>query len=261
MPWVRALLRGQKVYARAEEDGRLVEDKGRVEVRYKPNDGRKYGARADNLKVVPGEVLPEDTCGPAETVEKKEGEEKKQPGAVTVKRLPSRGTPEERKAAAKKAHEAAPPPAEGSVIAYADGACTGNPGPAGLGVVVIDGEKRIEISEYLGMGTNNIAELTAILRALGEVPDTSTPMTIYTDSKYSIGVLQQGWKAKANTELVADVKGALKGRKATKLVYVPGHSGVALNERADELARDAVSSRRSKKNALTTTKKSHAETR
>jgi ribonuclease HI len=245
VPWVRALLRGQKIYARADEAGQLVADGGRVEIRYKPNDGRKYGARADNLKVVPGEILPDDACGPAETVEKKEkaaeGEAKK--AAPAGRR--AAGTSEERKAAAAKAHQAAEPPAAGHVIAYADGACTGNPGPAGLGVVVVqDGAPRVKLSEYLGQGTNNIAELTAILRALAEAPDPTQPMTIYTDSQYAIGVLQKGWKAKANTDLVAKVKEALKERRNAKLVYVPGHAGVAMNELADELAREAVRARR-----------------
>lgn len=237
MPWVRALLRGQKVFARADESGRLVADNGRVEVRYKPNDGRKYGAREDNLTVVAGDVLPEETCGPAEAVEKKDSAEK------TARSAPSGSTSEERKAAAKAAHEQAPPPPPGQVIAYADGACTGNPGPAGLGVYIINGAQRVELSEYLGEGTNNIAELTAILRAVGEVPE-DVAMTVYTDSQYAIGVLQKGWKAKANQQLVADVKRALASRKKTKLVYVPGHSGVSGNERADQLAREAVSSRR-----------------
>ena len=237
MPWVRALLRGQKVYARADESGRLVADNGRVEVRYKPNDGRKYGAREDNLSVVAGDVLPEETCGPADTVEKKKD------APATATRPAAGSTSEERKAAAKAAHEQAPPPPAGQVIAYADGACTGNPGPAGLGVMIVDGKRCIELSEYLGEGTNNIAELTAILRAVEEVPD-DVPMTVFTDSQYAIGVLQKGWKAKANQELVADVKRALGARKKTKLVYVPGHSGVSGNERADELAREAVRTRK-----------------
>nr|WP_240807934.1 ribonuclease H [Polyangium spumosum] len=242
-------MRGQKVYAKADEAGRLVSDGGRVEIRYKPNDGRKYGAREDNLKVVPGEVLPEDACGPAEAVEKKEGEAK-----VATKSAGTSGpratTSEARKAAAKAAHDAAPPPAEGQVVAYADGACTGNPGPAGLGVVVVDGDRRIEVSEYLGDGTNNIAELTAILRAVEAVQETGKPLLVRTDSQYAIGVLQKGWKAKANTDLVAQVKDVLK-RNKTRLEYVPGHSGVALNERADELAREAVRSRRSTRRAVT----------
>jgi len=251
VPWVRALLRGQKVFAKADEAGRLASDGGRVEIRYKPNDGRKYGAREDNLKVVPGEVLPDDACGPAETVEKekKEGEAKVTTKGAGTSRAKAT-TSEERKALAKAAHDAAPPPAEGQVVAYADGACTGNPGPAGLGVVVVDGDERLEISEYLGAGTNNIAELTAILRAVGAVAETGKPLLVRTDSQYAIGVLQKGWKAKANTDLVAQVKEAVKKSK-TRLEYVPGHSGVALNERADELAREAVRSRRTTRRAVT----------
>jgi ribonuclease HI len=247
VPWVRAILRGQKIYARADEDGRLLDEGGRVEIRYKPNDGRKYGARLDNLKVEPGAVLPDDACGPAESVEKKEktGDEAGKPSRTAGKP----GTSEERKAAAKIAHEAAAPPPAGHVIAYADGACSGNPGPAGLGVVVVvDGKPQVKISEYLGEGTNNIAELTAILRALAAVTDRDQPMTIFTDSKYAIGVLQQGWKAKANAALISQVKDELKARgKKVLLKYVPGHSGVAMNEVADELAREAVQTRRTRR--------------
>ena len=49
MPWVRASLRGQKVYARAHGDGRLLEENGKVEIRYKPSDGRRYDAMAKKL--------------------------------------------------------------------------------------------------------------------------------------------------------------------------------------------------------------------
>ena len=55
--------------ARADADGKLRAEKGRVEIRYKPSDGRRYEASAGNLTVVPGEpVLPDDACGPAEAV-------------------------------------------------------------------------------------------------------------------------------------------------------------------------------------------------
>ncbi len=228
MPWVRAILRGQKIYARADAKGVLTAEGGRVEIRYKPNDGRRYQARADNLEVVDATPLPDETCGDAAAVEK--------PDAAA-------------KAAAKTTAAAAAPTqaqAPGGVIAYADGACSGNPGPAGLGVVVIDGATRVEISEYLGQGTNNIAELTAVLRALAEVAK-DRPMTVYTDSQYTIGVVQKGWKAKANQALVAELRAALSGRPATRLSYVPGHSGVPLNERADALAREAVTARKTRR--------------
>jgi ribonuclease HI len=99
--------------------------------------------------------------------------------------------------------------------------------------------------EYLGIATNNIAELTAILRAAELVPRGAAAV-VHTDSQYSIGVLTKGWKAKANQELVANVKTALAGRTGFRLQYVPGHAGVPLNERADELAREAVTRRASK---------------
>src|SRR5271166_1980041 len=72
VPWVKAMLRGQKVFARADAKGSLVADGGRVEIRYKANDGRLYQARADNLEVVDATPLPDDTCAPAEAVSKPE---------------------------------------------------------------------------------------------------------------------------------------------------------------------------------------------
>jgi ribonuclease HI len=231
VPWVIAKLRGQKVHARADAGGALVAQGGRVEIRYKPNDGRLYQARAENLEVVDATPLPDEVCGPAEGVTKAEPTKAKKASASTG----GAGR-------AEPAEELAP----GTVVAYADGACSGNPGPAGLGVVINDGPRRIELSEYLGEGTNNIAELTAVLRALGEI-EPSRPFVIKTDSQYSIGVLQKGWKAKANQELVAELRAALRTRPATRLAYVPGHAGVLLNERADALAREAVSSRKTRR--------------
>lgn len=237
MPWVRAILRGQKIYARADAAGALVAESGRVEIRYKPGDGRRYQARADNLEVVDPTPLPDDTCAAAEDVSKPEPAAKAG-GAVDAKSKASASGP-----TASGPSVAAPP---GAVIVYADGACSGNPGPAGLGVVLIDGPRRVELSEYLGHGTNNIAELTAVLRALGET-EPARPMMIYTDSQYTIGVVQKGWKAKANQALVAELRAALAKRSATRLAYVPGHAGVLLNERADALAREAVQERKTRR--------------
>jgi ribonuclease HI len=235
VPWVRANLRGQKVYARADAAGALTAEGGRVEIRYKPNDGRRYQARADNLEIVDATPLPDETCGEANAVSKPEPAGAKAGGKA--------------KGGAGGGTAPAPAHAPGNVIVYADGACSGNPGPAGLGVVIIDGPTRIELSEYLGQGTNNIAELTAVLRALGEV-DRARPVTIYTDSQYTIGVVQKGWKAKANQALVAELRAALVGRPATRLSYVPGHSGVLLNERADTLAREAVTARKTRRDVF-----------
>ncbi len=228
-------LRDAKVLARCDEGGRLVDEGGRVEIRYKPRDGRAYRAGARNLAPIAGAaVLPDDHCGPAEAAAPK--------GASATK-----GSKKSAKKSSKSSKAAAAPPRheEGAVIVYADGACSGNPGPAGLGVVVLDGDARAVLSEYLGHGTNNVAELTAILRAATRLRGTDKPVRIYTDSKYSIGVLTQGWKAKKNPELVRDTKAALAALDDVALYYVPGHAGVELNEVADQLARRAVDERAS----------------
>lgn len=114
----------------------------------------------------------------------------------------------------------------------------------GIGVVVIAGEHRREVSEYLGHGTNNIAELTAIkvgLEEAGRLADlTQRQARVYSDSSYAIGVLSKHWKAKANQALVAEIRRQLAGLPHVAFVKVAGHAGVAENERCDELARAAI---------------------
>jgi len=218
MPWIEATLRGQRVLARAKEDGALAAEGGRVEIRYNPKDGRAYRAAAANLVVANGAALLDDAaCAPA--------------GAA-----PAAGA---KRSAAPPVH---PPDAW---IAYTDGACSGNPGPAGSGVVLISPKGKMhEGFEYLGTATNNVAELTAILKAAEWLPPSARVVVVHTDSQYAIGVIQKGWKPKVNQELVRRTKEAVEARGA-RLVYVPGHSGVPLNERADELAREAIVQRRS----------------
>jgi ribonuclease HI len=126
-----------------------------------------------------------------------------------------------------------------AVIVYTDGACTGNPGPMGIGVVVVDGKERRELSEYLGVGTNNIAELTAIERAL-EISPKDRTVVVHSDSAYALGLLGQSWKAKKNVELVARLRQLAAQFKDVRWVKVPGHSGVPENERCDVLARQAI---------------------
>ena len=118
------------------------------------------------------------------------------------------------------------------------------PRPLRLGVVILDGERKTEISEYLGDGTNNIAELMAILRGLERVADRERPVVVYSDSAYSIGLLTKAWKAKANQELVEKLRATCRQFKDLRFAEVAGHAGIPLNERVDELAREAVVRRR-----------------
>jgi ribonuclease HI len=131
-----------------------------------------------------------------------------------------------------------------AIHVWTDGACSGNPGPAGLGVVVVgDGTGQREISEYLGEATNNIAELTAILRGLQAISDKTRPVLVYSDSAYSIGLLSQNWKAKKNVELVRELREVCRQFPDLRFIKVLAHSGIALNERVDQLAVSAISRR------------------
>ena len=222
-------LRGARVLARVDEQGTLVPGSdGRVEVRYRAGESKPYRAGPRNLEAFPGpaEVLPDETCSDASAG----GSE---PAASTSKQKAAKKTAAAARATAR-VH------AEGTIIIYADGACSGNPGPAGIGVVLQDGSTRKELSQYLGQGTNNIAELTAILEAATVIDTPERPVRLHTESKYAIGVLSQGWKAKANQELIARAKQALTRFADFELIHVPGHAGVLLNERADALAVQAV---------------------
>jgi ribonuclease HI len=127
--------------------------------------------------------------------------------------------------------------------AWTDGAAINNPGPAGLGFVLIseDGVRR-EGYQGLGETTNNIAELTAILRVAELTPSTK-PLLIRTDSKYAVGVLSQNWKASKNVELIAKTKAALAVHPSVKFEWVKGHSTNLENNVADKLAEMAAASR------------------
>lgn len=210
--------------ARCDERGGLIAEGGRVEVRYRPDSPRAYRAGAANLEPTrDSTVLPDDHCVPADT-------------------SPETKTPT-KSGKTRPGGASAPAGKKPELVAYADGACTGNPGPAGLGALVIDGDTRQELSEYLGHGTNNVAELTAILRVAERLDKEVRHVEIRTDSQYSIGVLSKGWKAKANQALVAECKMALSRLGSVRLAYVAGHSGEPGNERVDELARQAITRR------------------
>jgi ribonuclease HI len=207
------MLRGKEVFARADRSGKLLAGRdGRVDVIYKPVPGSKiYRASAVNL---------EPTGEPADD----------RPIDLDLETPAQGGVVVQRGAAAD------------SIIIYTDGACHGNPGPMGIGAVIIDRGQRRELSEYLGEGTNNIAELTAILRALEEVPDSerSRPVLVHTDSAYALGLLSLGWKPKMNVELVGSLRRLASSFSQLRTIKVAGHAGVPENERCDQLANAAI---------------------
>ncbi|HEY0706672.1 MAG TPA: ribonuclease H [Polyangia bacterium] len=220
MSWIKMSFKGQQVFVHADDAGRpILDPEGRAEMKYRESDSRSYRPALVNLG-------------------------KAAAGAVSA-RPSNGGAAPKRKPAAKR-----PPPGPASTATqhvWTDGACTGNPGPMGIGVLVLWDEKRRELSEFLGVGTNNIAELTAIERGLDiaeeAAPARDRPVRVYTDSAYSIGVLSMGWKAKANQELVGRIRERLKDFVDVTFIKVAGHAGVPENERCDELARQAITNR------------------
>tara|TARA_Y100000996_G_scaffold319275_1_gene255382 strand:- start:187 stop:630 length:444 start_codon:yes stop_codon:yes gene_type:complete len=130
---------------------------------------------------------------------------------------------------------------------YTDGACRGNPGPGGWGAI-LDYQGHIkEISGYSEETTNNIMELTAVIRAL-EALKSSCIIVVTTDSKYvKNGITDwihnwknNGWKT-ANKKPVKNKDLWISLDEVSKnhsidWQWIKGHSGHPQNERADELA-------------------------
>ena len=134
---------------------------------------------------------------------------------------------------------------------FTDGACKGNPGPGGWGAIMKYGDHVKELNGYSSKTTNNIMEITAVIEALKSL---TRPCTIIltTDSNYvKNGITQwihnwkkKGWKT-ANKKPVKNKEFWLQldveiQRHQIEWKWVKGHSGHPENERADELANEAV---------------------
>lgn len=142
------------------------------------------------------------------------------------------------------------------IFAYTDGACSGNPGPGGWGVVLLarDGERILRTRELKGgeaQTTNNRMELMAAIAAL-EALDRPTQLTVVTDSAYlRDGVTRwiHGWKTNGwmtaarkpvrNDDLWRRLDAAAAPHTVT-WAWIKGHAGHPENERADQLAREGM---------------------
>lgn len=137
------------------------------------------------------------------------------------------------------------------VTIYTDGACSGNPGPGGWGVILIYGDKTRELSGGEKLTTNNRMELQATISGLLQLKE-PCHIALYTDSKYVLqgftewlpGWQKKGWKT-ADKKPVKNVElwQALVAAAAKHKIdwhWVKGHSGDRYNDRADALAVEAA---------------------
>lgn len=140
------------------------------------------------------------------------------------------------------------------VLIHTDGACKGNPGPGGWGVVLSRNGKTKELHGGEPMTTNNRMELTAAIKALEALKTKPLPVRLVTDSAYVTKGMSEwlpGWKSRGwrkgdgkpveNGDLWQRLD-ELAGEHLVEWVWVKGHAGDPGNERADQLANMGVAS-------------------
>jgi ribonuclease HI len=132
---------------------------------------------------------------------------------------------------------------------YTDGSSRGNPGPGGLGVILLWGTHRKEISKGFRLTTNNRMELLAVITGLEAIKKKDLPVMIYSDSQYVVRAIEEGWLKKW---VATDFKGGKKNKDLwmhyhrltmhmkVKMNWVKGHADNPLNNRCDELATEAA---------------------
>lgn len=134
--------------------------------------------------------------------------------------------------------------ADERIVIYTDGSSRGNPGPGGYGVVMKYKQHRKELSKGFRKTTNNRMELMAVIAGLKALKEEGKDVLIYSDSKYVVEAVEQGWiwgwqkkgfKGKKNPDLWRLFIDVYKKHKV-KFKWVKGHAGVPENERCDELA-------------------------
>jgi len=209
--WKRMSFKGNKVWVKTDAKENLLVEKEKVLIKYNLKQDYEY-------RISPKSLHPEDQAVPAQ------------------KKAPAKS----RKTSSTDEKSMEPDLPANCIKIYTDGASSGNPGPSGIGVLLIYGENKKQISEYIGKATNNIAELTAIKVGLQQLKRMDLPVRIFSDSSYSIGLLTKNWKPLKNQELFIEIKALMNKFSDLDFIKVKGHSGNKENEVADFLATSAI---------------------
>jgi ribonuclease HI len=144
-----------------------------------------------------------------------------------------------------------------TVDLYADGACSGNPGPGGWGAILVSpaGRRRLEISGADLDTTNNRMEMMGVVEGLRRLKVKSR-VRVVTDSRYVIDGMKSwihtwrrnGWKTSDRKPVknkdLWELLSELSGKHETVFAWVAGHKGHAENERCDAMAREAIDTAR-----------------
>jgi ribonuclease HI len=139
-----------------------------------------------------------------------------------------------------------------SIEIFTDGACSGNPGPGGFGIILKSDQHVKEIARGYKNTTNNRMELRAVIEGLKALKE-KCAVIIYSDSKYIVDAIEKGWalrwrannwyrnkKEKAlNIDLWQELLDLLEQHRV-RFVWVKGHAGHPENERCDQLAVEAA---------------------
>jgi ribonuclease HI len=207
--WKRMSFKGNKVWVATTPDGLVLENKDKVLIKYNLKQDYEYWIKKERLE-------PLEKAVPA-------GSKKGRPSAKKSGGM-----------------DLLPDIPDNCIQIFTDGASSGNPGPAGIGALLIYHENRKEISQSIGTATNNVAELSAIKAAVSQLKRYDLPVRIFSDSTYAIGVLTQDFKPKANKVLVSEIKTLIQPFLDLEFIKVKGHAGIKENEVADFLATSAI---------------------
>lgn len=127
---------------------------------------------------------------------------------------------------------------------YSDGACSGNPGPGGFGVILRCGDLEKTISDGYALTTNNRMELLAVITALEAILWDKADVLVTSDSSYVVDAVEKGWvfsweqkgfAKKANADLWVRFL-AVYRRHNVRFTWIRGHNGHPENERCDRMA-------------------------
>ena len=226
-------------YEKAEKDGFLGTDDASV-AEFAGHQVKVVMGSYRNIKITTKEDL---VIAEAFLKEKSLKENKKEQTAPAEKGNSVKKESQEGKAESKD---------QKKVVIYTDGACSGNPGAGGYGVVLIYGGTKRELSEGYRLTTNNRMEVLAVIKGLEALKE-PCQVTLYSDSKYVVDAIQKGWVTKwkangwyrnkkeraSNVDLWERLLVQLERHQVT-FQWVKGHADNPGNERCDELARGAI---------------------